>query len=112
MSCRGLNEASHRLDVESTRYNALKTKLGQVESRREELLKELQSLDDKKKGLNCQVVANEDLLQEVEREVIDLQGHIINAIEVIDPATKASLEKTEAHVKESFEDLKTFQWTP
>ncbi|KAJ8428098.1 hypothetical protein Cgig2_012390 [Carnegiea gigantea] len=36
----------------------------------------------------------------------------LNAMEVIDPTTKASLEKTKAYVKESFEDLKTFQWTP
>ncbi|KAJ8443564.1 LOW QUALITY PROTEIN: hypothetical protein Cgig2_020651 [Carnegiea gigantea] len=73
-----LNEASQQLDVESTHYNALKAKLGQVES-----------------GL------------------IDLQGWIdtLNAIKVIDPATKASLERTEAYVKECFEDLKTFQWT-
>ncbi|KAJ8453327.1 hypothetical protein Cgig2_008211 [Carnegiea gigantea] len=107
-----LNEASHRLDVESTRYNAHKAKLWQVELRCEELLKELQSLDDQKKGFSCQVVASEDLFQEIEREVIDLQVHIVNAIEVIDPATKASPEKTEAYVKESFEDLETFQWTP
>jgi len=34
-----------------------------------------------------------------------------NAAEVIDPAAKASLKKIEAYVKESFEHLKTFQWT-
>jgi len=27
-------------------------------------------------------------------------------------ATKASVEKTEAYIKESFEDLKGFQWNP
>ncbi|KAJ8438102.1 LOW QUALITY PROTEIN: hypothetical protein Cgig2_015359 [Carnegiea gigantea] len=37
---------------------------------------------------------------------------ILNAIEVIDVATKASLEKVEAYIKESFEDLKNFQWNP
>ncbi|KAJ8420964.1 LOW QUALITY PROTEIN: hypothetical protein Cgig2_019213 [Carnegiea gigantea] len=97
-----LNEASYHLDTESTRYSALKAKLGQVYLRREELLKELQSLDDQRKDLSCQ------------RAVIDLKGQIdtLNAIEVIDLATQASLEKTETYVKESFEDLKTFQWTP
>ncbi|KAJ8432128.1 hypothetical protein Cgig2_027710 [Carnegiea gigantea] len=108
-----LNEASHQFETESTRYNALKDKLGQVDSRCEELLKELLSLDNQKKDLSCQVAASKDLLQEPERAVIDLKDHIntLNAIKVIDPATKASLEKTEAYVKESFEDLKTFQWT-
>ncbi|KAJ8426509.1 hypothetical protein Cgig2_013192 [Carnegiea gigantea] len=109
-----LDAASHQLDIEIAHYNALKAKLGEVDSRREELLKELQSLDDQKKDLCCQVTASEDSLQEVEQTVIDLKGQIdtLNAIEVIDPATKASLEKTEAYVKESFEDLKTFHWTP
>ena len=60
------------------------------------------------------MTASEDSLQEAEQAVIDLKGQIdtLNVIEVIDPATKASLEKTEAYVKESFEDLKTFHWTP
>ncbi|KAJ8431932.1 hypothetical protein Cgig2_023741 [Carnegiea gigantea] len=109
-----LNETSHQLDIESTRFNALKARLGQVDSRCEELLKELQSLDNQKKDLSCQVASSEDLLQEAERVVIDLKGqiHTLNAIEVIDPTTKASLQKIEAYVKESFEDLKTFQWTP
>ncbi|KAJ8438376.1 LOW QUALITY PROTEIN: hypothetical protein Cgig2_006294 [Carnegiea gigantea] len=104
-----LNEASHWLDIESTHYNALKAKL-----EREELLKELLSFDDQKKDLSYQVVANEGLREEAEREVIGLRGQIntINAIEVIDPATKASLERTKSYIKESFEDLKTFQWTP
>ncbi|KAJ8420712.1 hypothetical protein Cgig2_006264 [Carnegiea gigantea] len=108
-----LNEVSHHLDTESTRYSALKAKLGQVDSRCEELLKELQCLDNQRKDLSCRVAASEDLLQEAERAVIDLKGQIdtLNAIKVIDLATQASLEKTEAYVKESFEDLKTFQWT-
>jgi len=60
------------------------------------------------------MVANEDLLQVAGREVFDLQGEIntLNAAEVIDPATRGSLEKTETYMKESFEDLKTFQWIP
>ena len=109
-----LNTASHQLDTEVARHNVLKAKLGEVDSRREELLKELQSLDDQKKDLCCQVTASEDSLQKAEQAVIDLKGQIdtLNAIEVIDPSTKASLEKTEAYVKESFEDLKTFHWTP
>ncbi|KAJ8442617.1 hypothetical protein Cgig2_008393 [Carnegiea gigantea] len=42
------------------------------------------------------------------------QGHIdiINTTEVVDVATKVSLEKTKAYKKESFEDLKNFQWNP
>ncbi|KAJ8432750.1 hypothetical protein Cgig2_011673 [Carnegiea gigantea] len=109
-----LDAASHQLDTEIARYNALKAKLGEVDSRREELLKELQSLYDQKKDLCYQVTASEDSFQEAEQTVIDLKGQIdtLNAIEVIDPATKASLEKTEAYVKESFEDLKTFHWKP
>ncbi|KAJ8431723.1 hypothetical protein Cgig2_013422 [Carnegiea gigantea] len=82
-----LNGASHQLDAESTRYNALKTKVKQVDLRREDL--------------SCQVVASRDLLQEVERTFIDLKGQIntLTVTEVIDPATKVSLEKTEVYVK-------------
>jgi len=82
----------------------------QVKSRCEELLKELSSLDDQKKEVSYQVVTRKDLLQDFKWEVIDLLGRIdtINGVEVVEPATKASLENTEAHVKESFEDLKTF----
>ena len=56
------------------------------------------------------MAASEHLLQEAEREFIDLQGQIevLNATEVMDVATKASLEKAEAYIKESFEDLKNF----
>jgi len=59
-------------------------------------------------------VVGKHLLREVEREVIDLQGQIdiFNATEVIDVTTKASSERTEAYIKESFEDLKNFQWNP
>jgi len=64
----------------------------------------VQSLDEQKKDPSCQMVISEDLLQVVEQEVFDLQGQIdtLNAAEVIDPATKASLEKTEAYVKNHF----------
>ena len=41
-----LDKASNRLNAEGTRYNAMKAKLEQVESRDKELLKELQFLDD------------------------------------------------------------------
>jgi len=60
------------------------------------------------------MMASEDLLQVAEREVFDLQGQIdtLKAAEVIDTATKVSLEKTKAYAKETFVDLKTFQWTP
>ena len=59
------------------------------------------------------MAASENLLQQTKCEVVDLQGQIdkINAIGVIDLTTKASLKKTETYVKESFEELKTFQWT-
>ena len=60
------------------------------------------------------MAASEHLLQEAKREVIDLQGQIevLNATKVMNVATKASLEKAEAYIKESFEDLKNFQWDP
>jgi len=108
-----LDEASNQFNAEDTRYNVVKAKLEKVESQHEELLKELQSLNDQKKDINFQMMANEDLLQVAEWEVFDLQGKIdtLNVVEVTDPATKASLEKIEAYVKESFEDLKTFQCT-
>ncbi|KAJ8430393.1 hypothetical protein Cgig2_000225 [Carnegiea gigantea] len=64
--------------------------------------------------LSSHVAASEHLLQEAEREVIDLQGQIdiLNATEVMDASTKASLDKAEAYINESFEDLKNFQWDP
>ncbi|KAJ8430784.1 hypothetical protein Cgig2_023278 [Carnegiea gigantea] len=45
---------------------------------------------------------------------LESKGHIdiLNAIEVMDVATKASLEKAKAYIKESFKDLKNFQWNP
>jgi len=60
------------------------------------------------------MMASENLLQVTEWEVFDLQGETdtLNAAEVIDLATRPSLEKTETYVKDSFQDLKTFQWTP
>jgi len=56
------------------------------------------------------MVANKDLLQVAEREVFGLQSQIdtLNAAEVIDLATRASLERTKTCLKESFDDLKTF----
>ncbi|KAJ8426954.1 LOW QUALITY PROTEIN: hypothetical protein Cgig2_033235 [Carnegiea gigantea] len=54
----------------------------------------------KHKYPSSQEAASEHWVQEAEWEVIDLQ------------ATKASLEKDEAYIKESFEDLKNFQWDP
>ena len=56
-------------------------------------------LDDQKKDLSCQMMISEDLLQVVEREVYDLQGQIdnLNATDVMNPAMKARLEKTEAY---------------
>ncbi|KAJ8431916.1 hypothetical protein Cgig2_016349 [Carnegiea gigantea] len=84
-----LDKASRRLNTEGTHYEAKAVKLKHVES-------------------------SVLLLQEAERKVIDLQGQIevLNATEVMDAATKASLEKAEAYIEESFEDLKNFQWDP
>ncbi|KAJ8447538.1 hypothetical protein Cgig2_031151 [Carnegiea gigantea] len=84
-----LDEASRQLNTEGTHYEAKTAELKHVES-------------------------SEHLLQEAEREVIDLQGQIdiLNATEAMDVATKASLEKAKAYMKESFEDLKNFQWNP
>ncbi|KAJ8441461.1 hypothetical protein Cgig2_008722 [Carnegiea gigantea] len=109
-----LDEASRQVNIEGTHYKAKAAELKHVESRRQELLKELQLLEDQQKELSSQVAASEHLLQEAEREVIDLQGQIevLNATEVMDAATKASLEKAKAYIKESFEDLKNFQWDP
>jgi len=59
-----LYETSHKLDIESTHFNVLKAKLGKVDSRCEELLKELQSLYNQNKDLKCQVAVGEDLFQE------------------------------------------------
>ncbi|KAJ8421805.1 hypothetical protein Cgig2_016543 [Carnegiea gigantea] len=97
-----LDEASHQLNTEGAHYEAKTAELKHVESRHQELLKELQLLEEQQKDLSSQ------------REVIDLQGQIdiLNATEVMDAATKASLEKAEAYIKESFEDLKNFQWDP
>ncbi|KAJ8425622.1 hypothetical protein Cgig2_018407 [Carnegiea gigantea] len=108
------DEASCRLNTDSAHYAVKTAELKHVESRHQELLKELQHLEDQLKDLGFQVAANEHLLQEAEREVINLQGQIdiLNATEVMDAATKASLEKVEAYIKESFEDLKNFQWDP
>ncbi|KAJ8425548.1 hypothetical protein Cgig2_032885 [Carnegiea gigantea] len=69
--------------------------------RHEELLKELQLLDDQKKDLSCQVVVGKHLLQEDQIDIFD-------ATKVMDVATTTSLEKTEAYIKESLEDLKNF----
>jgi len=71
-------------------------------------------LEDQKKDLSSEVVGSEHLLQEGEQEVIDSQGQIdmLNAPKVMDAAIKASLEKAEAYIKESFEDLKNFEWDP
>ena len=64
----------------------------------------MQFLGGQKKDPSCQMVISEDLLQVVQREVFDLEGQIdtLNAAQVTDTAMKASLEKTEAYVKESF----------
>ncbi|KAJ8430246.1 hypothetical protein Cgig2_009424 [Carnegiea gigantea] len=109
-----LDKASRRLNTEGAHYEAKTAELKHVESRCQELLKELHLLEERQKDLSSQVAASEHLLQEAEQEVIDLQGQIdiLNATEVMDAATKASLEKAEAYIKESFEDLKNFQWDP
>ncbi|KAJ8433884.1 hypothetical protein Cgig2_004606 [Carnegiea gigantea] len=90
-----LDEASRRLNTEGTHYEAKAAELKHVESRRQELLKELQLLEDQQKELSSQG-----------------QIEVLNATEMMDAATKASLEKAESYIKESFEDLKNFQWDP
>jgi len=109
-----LDEASRRLNTEAAHHEARTAELKHIESRHQELLKELQLLEDQQKDLSSQVAASEHLFQETEREVIDLQGqiNILNATEVMDAPTKASLEQAEAYIKESFKDLKNFQWDP
>ncbi|KAJ8425241.1 hypothetical protein Cgig2_014340 [Carnegiea gigantea] len=90
-----LDEASRRLNTEGTHYEAKAAELKHVESRRQELLKELQLLEDQQKELSSQG-----------------QIEVLNATEMMDAATKASLEKAESYIKESFEDPKNFQWDP
>ncbi|KAJ8427303.1 hypothetical protein Cgig2_002215 [Carnegiea gigantea] len=83
------DKASHRLNTKGAHYKAKATELKQV-------------------------AASKHLLQEIKLEVIDFQVYIdiISATELMDAATKATLEKIEAFIKESFEDLKNFQWKP
>ncbi|KAJ8432489.1 hypothetical protein Cgig2_003566 [Carnegiea gigantea] len=95
---RKLDEASHRQNIGGAHYEV---KAG--------LLKELQLLEDQKKDLSSQVAASKHFLQEAEREG---QVNILNATKVMDAATKASSQKAKAYIKESFEDLKNFQWNP
>ena len=47
-----LDDAFHRLNTGGAHYEAKGVELKQVESRREELLKELQLLEDQKKDLS------------------------------------------------------------
>ncbi|KAJ8441459.1 hypothetical protein Cgig2_008720 [Carnegiea gigantea] len=61
-----LDEASHRLNTEGAHYEAKTAELKHVESRRQELLKELQLLEEQQKDLTSQVAASEHLLQEAE----------------------------------------------
>ncbi|KAJ8426539.1 hypothetical protein Cgig2_002059 [Carnegiea gigantea] len=109
-----LDEASRRLNTEGGHYEVTTAVLKHVELRHQKLLKELQLLEEQRKDLSSQVAASEHLLHEAKREVINLQGQIdiLNATEVMDVATKASLEKAETYINESFEDLKNFQWDP
>ncbi|KAJ8438055.1 hypothetical protein Cgig2_003591 [Carnegiea gigantea] len=58
--------------IRGTHYEAKVAELKHVESRRQELLKELQLLEDQQKELSSQVAASEHLLQEAKWEVIDL----------------------------------------
>ncbi|KAJ8444139.1 hypothetical protein Cgig2_029914 [Carnegiea gigantea] len=85
-----LDEASHLLSTEGAHYEAKIAELNHVESRHQELLKELQLLEDQQKDLSSQLAAREHLLQEAKWEVIDLQGHIdvLNATEVMDQPQK------------------------
>jgi len=41
---------------------------------------------------------------------LQVQIDILNSTGEMDATTKASLEKAEAYIKESFENLKTCQW--
>ncbi|KAJ8428653.1 hypothetical protein Cgig2_020377 [Carnegiea gigantea] len=86
-----LDKASQLLNVEGAHYEAIAAKLKQMESRCEELLKELQLLEDQKKDRSTQG-----------------QIEIINVTKVMDVAIKGTLEKAKAYILESFEDLKNF----
>ncbi|KAJ8422335.1 hypothetical protein Cgig2_015890 [Carnegiea gigantea] len=69
-----LDEASRWLNTKGAHYEAKMVELKHVESRRQELLKELQLLEEQQKDLHSQAAASKHLLQEAERKVIDLQG--------------------------------------
>ncbi|KAJ8431972.1 hypothetical protein Cgig2_026998 [Carnegiea gigantea] len=90
-----LDEASQWLSAKVAHYKAVATEL-------------------KQEHCSSQVATNKHLLQETKHEVINVQCHIdiINPTNVTDSTTKASLEKTEAYIKENFEHLRTFQWNP
>ncbi|KAJ8434936.1 LOW QUALITY PROTEIN: hypothetical protein Cgig2_023933 [Carnegiea gigantea] len=104
-----LDEASHRLNIEGAHYKTKTVELKQVELRCEKLLKELQLLEDQKKDLSTQWPVS-ICLKKLSEKLLTCKIDILNATEVMDAATKASLEKAEAYIKESFEDLKNFQW--
>ncbi|KAJ8431890.1 LOW QUALITY PROTEIN: hypothetical protein Cgig2_009957 [Carnegiea gigantea] len=104
-------QGSRRLNTEGAHYEAKTAELKHVESRRQELLKELQLLEEQQKDLTSQRLASICFKKLSEKSLIH-KIDILSATEVIDDATKASLEKIEAYIKESFEDLKNFQWDP
>ncbi|KAJ8437696.1 LOW QUALITY PROTEIN: hypothetical protein Cgig2_030718 [Carnegiea gigantea] len=95
LSCRikvqgKLDEASRQLNTKGAHYEAKMAEL-----KHEELLKELQLLENQKKDVSSQG-----------------QIDVFNAAEVMDVATKVSLEKDEAYINESLEDSKNFRWNP
>ncbi|KAJ8431389.1 hypothetical protein Cgig2_022614 [Carnegiea gigantea] len=55
------------------------------------------------------ITPSENKVKGLIRQACGLKIDIINATKVMDAATKASLEKTEAYIKKSFEDLKNSQ---
>ncbi|KAJ8432327.1 LOW QUALITY PROTEIN: hypothetical protein Cgig2_032334 [Carnegiea gigantea] len=100
-----LDEASRWLNTKGTHSKAKIAELKQVELRREELLKELQLSEDQKKDLSSQVAASEHKLS---GKLLTCSIDILNATKVMDTATKASIEKAEAYIKESLKELKNF----
>ncbi|KAJ8438301.1 hypothetical protein Cgig2_015044 [Carnegiea gigantea] len=64
--------------------------------------------DEAFRRLNTEGAYYEAKTAELKQGLID----IVDAAEVMDAATKASLEKAKAYIKESLEDLKNCQWDP
>ncbi|KAJ8424946.1 LOW QUALITY PROTEIN: hypothetical protein Cgig2_002571 [Carnegiea gigantea] len=65
-----------------------------------------------KKDLNSQVWPASICFKKLSGKLLTCRIDITSATEMTDVAIKATLEKIEAYIKDSFKDLKNFQWNP